>query len=321
MDVSVIIVNYHSADLVADCVRSVFDKTEGVSFEVLVVDNASGDDSVGRLRAEFADRIRLIEAEENLGFGKANNLGVTEARGEYLFLLNPDTVLRNDAISILHQFLSSHPDVGVAGGNLFTSDGGPNGSYCETFDSLEAERRNAGMLHLIREKFRQKLRRADAAMPGFNVTGKPKDVAYIYGADMMLSKALFDEMRGFDPDFFMYYEEQELQWRVAQTGRRIVSVPDAEIVHLDGATTNPNHEFNELQFKMRMTGAMTYYDKRYGSGGAKRFYKLRSKRFRNLLSLARVQGKEISNSAASRQSMLLEEAFCDYTKEHGVKNG
>ena len=101
MDISVIIVNYHSAKMVMDCINSIYSQTRGASFEIIVVDNASGDGSVELLRETFGERITVIASPENLGFGRANNLGAAQAKGKYLFLLNPDTLLVNDALGIL----------------------------------------------------------------------------------------------------------------------------------------------------------------------------------------------------------------------------
>lgn len=105
MDVSIIIVNYHSADLVVDCINSVFEKVNNLKYEIIVVDNASEDGSVEKLEQIFGKQIIVISSEKNLGFGKANNLGVTKARGKYLFLLNPDTILVNDAIQYLYDYI------------------------------------------------------------------------------------------------------------------------------------------------------------------------------------------------------------------------
>ena len=119
MDVSVIIVNYCTAGLVAEAVESVVRLTQGVSYEVLVVDNASPDGSGAELQTRYAGSgaVKVILSEKNLGFGGANNLGFSQARGRNIFLLNPDTVLLNDAVSVLSQYLDDNEGGGVCGGN------------------------------------------------------------------------------------------------------------------------------------------------------------------------------------------------------------
>ena len=109
--VSIIIVNYNTKDLTKKAIQAVFDKTEGVEYEIIVVDNDSKDGSVEELKKTFQDKIIIIEPKENLGFGRANNLGIKQANGKYVFLLNSDTELINNAIKI---FSSNRPDLSSA---------------------------------------------------------------------------------------------------------------------------------------------------------------------------------------------------------------
>lgn len=314
MDVSVIIVNYYCAQMTIDCIRSVFEKTRTASFEVIVVDNASGDGSAELLRQTFGNLIQVVESEENLGFGKANNLGARHASGEYLFLLNPDTILLSDAIGILRDYLRQHPQVGVAGGNLYAPDMTPAPSFCLAFDDLQRERRNAGWAYLIGSKVRTKLG-IRGKMKEFNFSDREKQVAYIFGADMMLPKRLFDEVGGFDPAFFMYGEEEELTWRITQRGYRVMSVPQARIIHLEGATTSETHAFSERQFRMRMNGTLTYYQKRFGDAGAAEFFRLRTRRYDRLMRIARAQGKLTEDFAPKMMKRLLKEEYQAFLKK------
>lgn len=314
MDVSVIIVNYHCAQMTIDCIRSVFEKTQTASFEVIVVDNASGDGSAELLRQTFGDLIQVIESDENLGFGRANNLGAGHASGEYLFLLNPDTLLVNDAIGILRDYLRQHPQTGVAGGNLYAPDMTPAPSFCLAFDDLRHEQRNAGWAHLIGSKVKTKLG-IHGRMKEFNFSDREKQVAYIFGADMMLPKRVFDEVGGFDPAFFMYAEEEELTWRITQRGYRVMSVPQARIIHLEGATTSQTHAFSERQFRMRMNGTLTYYQKRFGDAGAEAFFRLRTRRYDRLMRIARVQGKLTEDFAPKAMKRLLKEEYQAFLKK------
>ena len=314
MDVSVIIVNYHCAQMTIDCIRSVFEKTQTASFEVIVVDNASGDGSAELLRQTFGDLIQVIESNENLGFGRANNLGARHASGEYLFLLNPDTLLVNDAIGILGDYLRQHPQAGVAGGNLYAPDMTPAPSYCLAFDDLRRERRNASWAHLIGSKVKTKLG-IHGKMKEFNFSDREKQVAYIFGADMMLPKRVFDEVGGFDPAFFMYAEEEELTWRITQRGYRVMNVPQARIIHLEGATTSQTHAFNERQFRMRMNGTLTYYQKRFGDAGAEAFFRLRTRRYDRLMRIARMQGKLTEDFAPKMMKRLLKEEYQAFLKK------
>lgn len=314
VDVSVIIVNYHCAEMVIDCINSIFEKTKDITYNIIVVDNASCDGSVEKLKKICDDRVCVIASEENLGFGKANNLGNQYAKGEYVFLLNPDTILVNNAIKILHDALLEDPDCGVVGGNLYMPDMSPSPSYCLRFDDLDSERRSASWRNLIGGKFREKigLNKSAPFQDEFNRTGQPIQVAYVYGADMMMKKSLFDQVGGFDPDFFMYYEEEELIWRITNAGYKIMSIPEAEIIHLDGASIKVQNTFSERQFRMRMNGAMTYYRKRFGSEGVHSFFQYRKLRYERLIKIAEVQHKLTDDFLPAVQKKCLEEEYVDY---------
>lgn len=319
MDVSIIIVNYRSAQMVVDCVESVFKQTRGVSYEVIVVDNASGDGSADLLKRLLGDKIRIIVSEENLGFGKANNLGARNASGKYLFLLNPDTIMVNNAVYILWNYMENNLNCGVAGGNLYTPQMTPAPSFCLKFDDLDAERKSSSWRQIIGDKIKQKLHSKCAIQDvmfknEFNYSGQIQKVAYIFGADMMLPKTLFDGVGGFDPDFFMYAEEEELSWRITQKGYSIMSIPDAQIIHLEGVTVKPQNTFSERQFRMRMDGAMVYYKKRFGMDGVHQFYKIRSKRYDRLSKIAKWQGKLTTDSLPLIQKKCLTEVYEQFIK-------
>ena len=315
MDVSIIIVNYRSADLIIDCVRAVKEKTEGVSYEIIVVDNASGDDSVKMLQKVLGEEIRLVCAGENLGFGKANNLGAKYAQGTYLFFLNPDTILINNAVAVLVKYLRENPKTGIAGGNLYSIDGRESSSYCLEFDDMKTVRRASGWGNIIWEQTAAWVRRhvkneeqlrTLAYKETFNSSGKPLEVAYIFGTDMMLSRNLFQEVKGFDPDFFMYAEEEELSWRISQKGWKIVSVPEAKIIHLDGGTFKHSESLNSQQYEMRLTGIMVYYTKRYGHTGASQFYHYKMLRLKRQNKLAKLLNRGMLAELTENQIACLE---------------
>jgi len=326
IDVSIIIVNYRTAQLVVDCLRSVFEKTQGIQYEVIVVDNDSGDDSLVKLRDTFGDRIKLIASKENLGFGKGNNLGAESASGRYLFLLNPDTVLINNAIQILAEYLDQHPEAGAAGGNLFFPDMRPAPSFCLRFDDLDLERERAAWQYILGRKIKDKLETKNGNSVGqkmseFNGSGNVLQVAYVFGADMMIRHDLFQKLNGFDRDFFMYGEEEEFSRRIQKAGYSIVSVPGAEIIHLEGAATATKTAFNERQYRMRMQGTMTYYWKSFGLQSVSEFYRLRSLRHKRLIAIASLRGKKLDDFGPSRQQRILNDVFAQFMKDREAEHG
>lgn len=251
MDVSIIIVNYNTSKLILDCVKSIKEKTDSISYEIIVVDNNSPHDDGLILLAENPDVI-FIKALENLGFGRANNLGTKHASGEYFFFLNPDTMLINNAIYEMVNFLKTNSGVGACGGNLFDAEGRPTHSYSRLFPSIIKEIDYA-------------LRRGISKMifghnHEFNHTGKALEVAFVTGADLMIPRSVWNSVGGFSDDFFMYFEETELEYRINKAGFRVYSIPTAKIVHLEGKSFTLNVE----REKRILRGRFVYFHKVYG---------------------------------------------------------
>lgn len=228
IDVSVIIVSYNTRHLTCASVASVIAMTRAVRFEVVVVDNASQDGSVVALREAFPE-ITIIETGANLGFGNACNHGIARAQGKYLFFLNPDTLLLNDAISTLYDWMERHGgerEAGAIGSWLEDSEGGICHSYLDFPD----------MLWLIGDEFPVIRRRREfRSQPDH---AKEREVDYITGADLFVPRAVMDRLGGFDPAYFMYYEESDLQKRMSMLGFRRFIIPGPRICHLEGASSD-----------------------------------------------------------------------------------
>ncbi|MDR1901249.1 MAG: glycosyltransferase family 2 protein [Treponema sp.] len=230
IDVSVIIVNYNTSSLLKNCIASIYEQTKRISFNIIVTDNNSSDDSVSMLRIEYPD-VTVIPLDDNIGFGKANNLGALQAVGKYLFFLNSDTYLCNDAISILFDFMELNSECGICGGNLIDFSGHPIHSFDRRFPGAFSD------IFLLLKKLPRLLYGRSWC---YNYTGLPMEVAYITGADLMIRNELFAAVKGFDPFFFMYYEETELTVRIKKRGYRVYSVPTAKIAHKKGASLQYN---------------------------------------------------------------------------------
>ena len=316
-NVSIIIVNYKVASLIIDCVNSIEEKTKKVSYEIIVVDNNSQDGSVSMLKENLGDRILLIEADKNLGFGKANNLGARYAKGDYLFLLNPDTILINDAISILHDYLRTHEAVGVIVGNLYDETGKKAApSFSKEFDSIASEKESSSYIGILKRRLNRN--KNQKQRDDFNYTDQPVAVSYIFGADMMMPKEVFDRVHGFDEDFFMYAEEAELQWRIFRLGYKIVNCPEAKIIHLEGRSTREQNAFSNNQFIMRMNGKMLFFDKVYGKGSAEKFYRYRKRRYQRQLFIAKLRNNKTVIRQLERMIQLADSVYSEYT-ENGRK--
>ena len=234
MDVSVIIINYNTIDLTRDCIESIFQHTKGISFEVILVDNASKDGSKEYFSSD--NRIIYLYQEVNHGFGKANNIGSKIAKGKYLFLLNSDTVLKNNALLYFYNHYNLHYDkLGCIGGYLIDQDGNPTHSG-GTFPTL-----NVVINSLLRTK-------------------PFKHLDYITGADLFLPKSKFESIAGFDEDFFMYYEETYLQYLLYKQAYTNELISGPLIVHLEGRSQNKISNVKRIQI---CTSLFLFWDKVY----------------------------------------------------------
>lgn len=249
MDVSIIIVNYNTIQLLIDVLDSIFVTCKDVLFEIIVVDNHSIDNSEEICYKRYGEKIIFLPLDENVGFGRANNIGIKEAQGRNVFLLNPDTILLNNAIKILSDFLDSHDEVAVCGGNLYNVDKEPTHSFLRYLPSVFGELDQLTGYKLSKWCYGKSFE--------FNHDNRPLHVGYITGADMMIKKIVLDEVGCFDPDFFMYFEETELTYRIRKAGYKIMSVPEACIVHLEGKS----HSLKESRERMFLTSRRLYYKK------------------------------------------------------------
>lgn len=245
MDVSILIVNYNSFKLILQCIESIYQFTKGISYEIIVVDNNAPERDIDTINEFYSDIIYLKNLE-NRGFGSGNNFGAKYARGKYLFFLNPDTILLNNAIFKFYDFCERNIGVGIVGGNLYDAKLQPAFSCWSFLPGLLAEI-DYLMLHKV-GKFL-------GSVGDFNHSALPQEVGYISGADLFISKAIFDELHGFDEDFFMYYEETELTFRVKRMGYKVMSIPDAKIIHLEGQSESSSEK---IASRMRQSENLYY---------------------------------------------------------------
>ncbi|MCL2485224.1 MAG: glycosyltransferase family 2 protein, partial [Endomicrobia bacterium] len=204
-ELSVIYVNYNTKKLLADSVNSVFEKTKDINFEIIIVDNSSTDGSVEELGKIFGDKIKIISSP-NLGFGHGMNTGIKSAKGKYVFLFNTDTLLINNAIKILYDYMETNPKCAGAGANSYNEKNVPNCSKCFFLKENSSWLRNL-FTHNVRRKF----------LWTYHVySNKPVKVEYPTFAAILLRKDIFEKTGGFDEDFFMFCEDEELAFRITK---------------------------------------------------------------------------------------------------------
>jgi N-acetylglucosaminyl-diphospho-decaprenol L-rhamnosyltransferase len=228
---SVIIVSYNTREMTLACLRSIFEQARDDSFEVIVVDNASADGSADSIERDFP-QVRLVRSPHNIGFARANNVAAGMAGGEYLLLLNPDTVVLDHAIDHLMTFAAEHPGAGIWGGRTVFADGSLNPTSCWRFMSLWSLFTLAtGLTALGREN--DLLNREGY---GGWQRDSVRQVDVVTGCLLLIRRNLWDRLEGFDESFFMYSEEIDLCYRAGQLGARPMLTPDATIIHYDGAS-------------------------------------------------------------------------------------
>ena len=242
INLSIIWVNYRTADLLLASMQSVVEHTQGITYELIVVDNASGDNLEEQLKIQHPTA-KWVALPKNAGFGKANNAGVNVATGKNILFLNPDTLVTDNALKCLSDYLDEHPKVGVCGANLVDADGLPAHSFKRLLPSFWVELDAALKGVLMRMRYGKNTE--------YNHTGKPLSVAYICGADLMIRRAVWEKVGGFDPAIFMYYEDSLLCHHVKKQGYAIMSLPMARIVHLEGKSFTLHERREERIFQGR----------------------------------------------------------------------
>jgi GT2 family glycosyltransferase len=230
--VSIIIVSFNTRSLTIECLRSVFAETRNTDFEIILVDNASVDGSGQAIRNEFGHSIKIIELTENIGFAAANNYAAGVANGEFLLLLNPDTVVLDGAIDRLIQFARQNPDAKIWGGRTLFHDRSLNPASCwgkQTVWSLLSQA--VGFSSVFR---RSNLFNPEG-MGGWDRQGQ-RAVDIVSGCFLLIRREFWERLEGFQSVFFMYGEEADLCLRAQKYGARPMVSSDATIIHYGGAS-------------------------------------------------------------------------------------
>ncbi len=231
LDISVLIVSYNTRQYLRNCLSSFYGTAPRCSWEIVVIDNGSSDGSLSMLSKLFPE-VRVINNSSNLGFAHANNQGLKVSRGEYLLLLNPDTISLN-SVDRLVEFMDSNPKCGIVGGKVLNPDGSIQPT-CRSFPSLT-------LLPFGRESPFTRLRPGNPWSRRFLCTDmgyeKINKVDAVGGVFMMLRRKLLDRIGGFDESYFLFVEDVDLCYRTRKSGWEICYVPYASVIHFGGRST------------------------------------------------------------------------------------
>lgn len=272
VDLSIVIVNWNVRDLLRRCLHSILDpatpdeSNPGIwhlrcadlricTFETLVVDSASSDNSVAMLCQEFP-AVRLYASETNVGYSGGNNLGMLESRGRYVLLLNPDTEVLGDAVSTMVAYMDRHPGVGALGPQLLSPDG-----------SVQSSRRCFPTLctALVESTFLQRWFPRHPELLRYKVLDRPNDATgeadWVVGACILVRREAIEQVGLLDDGFFMYSEELDWQKRIKAAGWRVVYLPTARVTHYEGKSSEQVVALRHIRFSK---SKVRYFHKHHG---------------------------------------------------------
>lgn len=223
MDISIIIVNWNTRDLLQSCLESIYKTIRDISYEVICVDNASRDGSTAMLQEKYPE-VRLIQNEENRGFGAANNQALRIMAGRYALLLNSDTALTENAVRELFTFMEAHADTAMACGQLLNADGSKQNSVAN-FPNLLTLLTNTSLLeYLFPNRYPSKRYNHD----------QPIEVDSCIGACFLVRKRAIEDVGMLDERYFFFFEETDWAYQMKKDGWRVYHVPTAFIYHFQG---------------------------------------------------------------------------------------
>jgi GT2 family glycosyltransferase len=262
MDLSIIIVNWNVKELLGNCLHSLPDigqTADSPTSEIIVVDSASTDGSPEMVRQEFP-QVRLIASSENLGYAGGNNVGAAAAQGRYLFLLNPDTIVKPGALAHMVAYMDGHPQAGALGPQLLWPDGGVQSSRRRfpTPGSLFWESTLLGQWfphnrHIQRYHF---MDRAE---------DEPQAVDWVVGAAILIRRDAWQQVGPLEEGFFMYFEETDWCRRSAAAGWEVHYLPAAQVIHYEGKSSEQVVAARALRFQR---SKLRYARKYFGAGWA-----------------------------------------------------
>ncbi|OUJ73161.1 glycosyltransferase family 2 protein [Hymenobacter crusticola] len=266
IQVSVIIINYNTFQLSCEAIESIITYTQGVTYEIIVVDNASTECDPGRFVERFP-AIRLVRNPENSGFAKGNNLGIKYAQGETILLFNSDAALLNDALTITYQALAADQKVGVTTGRLQYPDGRLQ-YQCGRFPSLSLQ-----VVELLRlQKLMNSRRRSHLMLGTFFGHETALNPDWIWGTYFHVKRRVIDELPDskLPDDFFMYAEDLQWCYAIRKLGYEIQYLPEARILHHFSQSTRREKKLNQMNMILRNED--TFLRREYGSLATASYY-------------------------------------------------
>jgi GT2 family glycosyltransferase len=257
-DVSIIIVSWNVAQLLQDCLQSVYDTAKQLALEVIVVDSASSDNTVQMIQSHFP-QVKLMAQTENVGFTRGNNIGLASATGRYVFLLNPDTVVLDDAIAQMVAYLDEHPKIGIIGPHTLNTDMTHQSTRRRFPTAVIAFYENFWVEHKAPRKALDNHYARDVMDDGVG------EVDWMQGSALMARREIYDQIGGLDEQYIMYWEEVDWCKRAKLAGWGVIYLGTAKIIHHGGKSTEQAGTRKFIYFQQ---SKLHYYKKFHGLGFA-----------------------------------------------------
>jgi GT2 family glycosyltransferase len=254
LDLSIITVSWNVRDLLRECLMAVENGRGDLSLEMIVIDSASTDGSAAMVRDEFPS-VQLIVCDDNVGFPRGNNLGIATATGRHILLLNPDTVVLNNALTVMVAYLDAHIDAGALGPQLLNADGSVQSSR-RRFPTLSTGLVESTWLEpfaprsILQNYYAQDMADDDTL-----------DVDWVTGAALMVPRRVIDHVGPLDEGYFMYSEELDWCRRIKDAGWRVVYLPEAQIIHHVGKSSEQAVTARHINFQQ---SKLRYFRKHHG---------------------------------------------------------
>ena len=265
MLLSIVIVNYNVKYFLEQCLSSVYNSTGDFELEVFVVDNASVDDSVEMVREKFP-QVKVIANEDNVGFARANNQALKEAKGDYLLLLNPDTLVEPNTFEQCINFMQAHPDCGGLGVKMINGEGKFLKESKRGFPTPATSfYKISGLIRLFPHN-----KKIAAYYMGHLPEDETNEIEILPGAYIMLSRVAFEKVGYLDEDYFMYGEDIDFSWRIRLAGFKNYYLPSARIIHYKGESTKKG----SMNYVYTFYNAMAIFARKYFSGKNARIYNI-----------------------------------------------
>lgn len=252
-DISIIIINWNTRDMLADCIDSIWHHADGLKLDIIVVDNASSDGSQAMLRESYPD-VQLIANQDNVGFAKANNQAMQIAEGRYFLLWNSDAFAQPDSLQALLRLAEAQPQAGLIGAQLRNQDGSFQASHTP-FPTLWQE-------FLILTALGRRMYGNSYPSHGPEAEHGPQQVDYVEGACMLVRREAYEQVGGLDEGYFMYAEEVDWCMSIKRAGWQIWYQPASKVTHLGGASSSGRRTRREADL---YRSRVRFFNKHYGA--------------------------------------------------------